>query len=179
MMDEGVKQYVLIYQQDDNRSRSSALRPESHSELFNKILTAILTSEDKSVAQTEAVNMVLDPNRSAAKRKGKLAVGDAEEMIDVWISQHLLNLNADGDKLTLGFVAVAEFDHFIKTHYPDAYVLCPACDWLCLTGVTCCRCQGKTHIRCSKSNEMSQSSDFVCIKCRQMTVQLSASFSRS
>lgn len=176
-MDEGVKRYVLVYQQDDNRSRSSELRPESHSELFNRILTAILTSEDKSVAQTEAVNMALDPNRSANRRKSKLSVGDAEEIIEVWISQHLLNLNPDGERLTLGFVAVAEFDHFIKTHYPDAYMLCPACDWLCLTGVTCSRCQGKTHTRCCKSNELSQSSDFVCIKCRQISSQLSASFS--
>ena len=46
---DGTTNYVLVNLADNARSRKSTLTPEHHLEFFNRILTAILTSDDKSI----------------------------------------------------------------------------------------------------------------------------------
>jgi hypothetical protein len=164
---DGTTNYVLVNLSDNDRSRKSSLIPEHHLEFFKQILTAILNSTDKSMSVTDAVNLALELRTSdTGKKMTKISIGQAEELTKLWITEHLLALSEDEERLVLGFVAMAEFGHFIKDHYPDSYILCSACKLLCLTGIKCRRCSGKTHVHCSGTTANEDHSSFKCLTCR-------------
>ena len=163
---DGTTNYVLVNLADNARSRKSTLTPEHHLEFFNRILTAILTSDDKSIPVTDAINLALETSGTSSNRKSKISIGQAEELTEKWLTSHMLDRNDDQDRLVLGFVALAEFGHFIKDHYPDSYNQCPSCKLLCLRGVTCRSCSGKTHVHCSGCPVSDHISSFECLTCR-------------
>ena len=161
---DGSTNYVLVSLADNKLSRKSSLRPPQQLEFFKRILSAILSSESKSIPVTDAVNLALESD--AGERKGKLGVGQAELLVKKWISERLLDDAQDGDLLVLGFVGLAEFGHLIKSHYADAYTQCPSCTMLCLRGVSCLRCSSSTHVHCTGTTVPDHFSSFLCLSCR-------------
>lgn len=162
---DGATNYVLVNLADNQVSRQSSLRPQQQLHFFNRILTAILSSDDKSLAVIEALNMVLDMDSSGSSRQPKMGIGQAEGLTDLWVRDHLLERCDDGDSLILGFVALAEFSHFIKAQYAESYKQCPGCQLICLRGVTCQTCASKTHVHCTATVPDNFPS-FKCLTCR-------------
>lgn len=162
---DGTTNYVLVNLANNHVSRQSSLRPQQQLHFFNRILTAILSSEDKAVPVIEALNMVLDMESSGSRGQPKMGIGQAEELTDLWVRDHLLERCDDGDNLILGFVALAEFSHFIKAQYPDSYKQCPGCQLICLRGVSCQNCSSNTHVHCTATVPDNFPS-FKCLNCQ-------------
>ncbi|XP_054717694.1 non-structural maintenance of chromosomes element 1 homolog [Uloborus diversus] len=150
----GEDYYVLTNATDNSISRLSGEYKQNELELFKKIITCIVESEDGKVPSITVLNLADEV--SISKK-------DAEEIVtkfskDGW-------LLTDGGSIFLSTRAIAELQIFLKAHFRDIITVCFVCKNVVFQGDACGQCDKKIHHHC-KRNFFSQRAREICPTCQ-------------
>lgn len=113
---------------------------ESEVHLFFLVIKRLMESDERAIGFIDALNLtskILSKPISKAK---------AEKLIEKWIKTgYFMSYN---EVIHFGPRVVAEFSHYLKTHFPNSIETCPLCQEPAFWGVNCSLCQVEVHHDC-------------------------------
>jgi len=132
--------FVLINTHNTEHTKGLNLMLPWEENLFENIIESIVTSEDGSIPEVQAINL------GPALPGHKISVSDSEAAIGRMITSKLLN--KDGDTLLLSGLTLSEQQQQLEATYPQHCVKCAMCKIITLQGHACDECQVRVHRGC-------------------------------
>ncbi|KAG8196667.1 hypothetical protein JTE90_006577 [Oedothorax gibbosus] len=151
--------YVLVNIADTPISRLSSEYESLDLELFKKIVSSIVESEEGKISSTTVLNFADDINKTLTKKVSRRDVNDIlKKFIESgWLCEQR------------GYVffstrAIFELQHFFKENFPNSITTCVWCKNIVFQGASCISCGKKVHIYC-REHYVERTGNRLCHAC--------------